>query len=83
MDVAERGVGIGVEADLKLAAAGGDVERAAGVCGDGSSYCCGCDARSAGESLGLDTTLVGTDGDVGIGDDVDEIDIYAIGGEAL
>lgn len=83
MDVVESAVSKVVETDLEVAPAGGDEERVAGVGRDGGCDCGGCYSRSASEGLGLDTSLVGTDGDVGWANSLDEIDIDSVGGEAV
>lgn len=79
VDIVEDRIGQATETHLEIAPSGIDlktlIETSENGGGDGGSR----DARAASQSLALDTTLVGADGDMPVGKDLCEIHIHSIG----
>ncbi len=83
VDIVEDGIGHAVETHLKIAPSRIDLETTIKTCENGGGDCGGCNASSTSQSLSLDASLIGTDGDMTIGEELSEVYIHAIGHETL
>ena len=83
VDIVEDGIGHTTETHLKIAPSGIDLKTSIETRENGCGDCGGSNASATSQRLALYATLVGTDGDMTIGEELSEVYIHAIGLETL